>query len=450
MEGGNENENENCRAELSYRLCFPLPKLDLPNDIESSFSFVPWEIQWDDDDGADTPETPASDVARRVLPSYLDLRRTQNIAFADEKCREANNLLESAGNDAKAKDSFTKALDLVPEHLDSLIGYAKLLIKTGKFSKAEGFLKSALRLDATNAEAQQCLAALQRKRQRSFQGGAGSSASYSLVGGSNDSKPRDSSHHLLLLNNNALNKSQKNLTARKSSAYKDALMERSLHTGPLLEETGTDDVDNDGDSSSHDSIHDERSERDDRRGKKKSKRHDRDRRRRDRHRRDKRKRSRSSRSRKHRSKEKKHKKKRSSRRHTRDDVSSHSYSSSESSLYSSSFYSSSSESQSSVPSVISTRSQKGTDVHERKLQEEASRSKSTGTDQSQESKHKREDSDDAAYDEHKHEGDDNSSRYRKKRRRRRHDEDRKRRHKRFKDSKRHKKRKDDKRRGTKD
>mmetsp|Transcript_22547 Transcript_22547/g.47324 ORF Transcript_22547/g.47324 Transcript_22547/m.47324 type:complete len:460 (+) Transcript_22547:70-1449(+) len=452
-----EEQSENCRAALTYRLCCPRPKLDLPCQsssvgIGASLSFLPWRIR-EGDNGGETPgnATP-DDVARQLLPSYLDLRRQQNVEFADEKCREANNLLESStskGEDIDAKTSFAQALELVPNHLDSLIGYGKLLIQTGNCSKAEGFLKSALRVDKDNVEARHCLAKLREKRKHTMLGGGDNAAlsySYSLSGGRNCYQPQDA-RNLMLLNNDSNHKTQKKLTARESSAYIDALMERNLHAGPTPQQMDNDAADaNEGDdrgSSSDDSIRDQ-SDRDHRRGKKKPKK-------KDRHRKEKRKYSRTSKSRKRKSKERKHKKKRSSRRYIRDDLSSYSSSSSSSSLssYASSYASSPSHSHSSVPSVISANFQSSTATHvnEKMVGGAENHFKSTTTNSCERQHYssfrtKREDPNDVEYDQDDTKEGGDSSRRHKKRRRRRHDADTKRRHKRKKDPKRQKRRKD--------
>lgn len=453
-----------CRAELSHRLYCPQPRLDLQlgssdtnaNAESSSLSYLPWRIWYETPEHADVSVLPPTETPDDVIDSdeaaakpptttiqqqccfpsvsYLDLRRQQNVQFADDKCREATSLSESIVVDdiSKAKSSFTQALDLVPNHLESLIGYGKILIKTRNFVKAEGVLKSALEIDKNNTEVQQYLASLQEKRRRPLLGIDDVSRSRSGILDYQDSKR-------LILNNNNNNKKQETLTARESSAYQDALMERKLLADPPQGDEYTytssvlvvNDCEDERSYDSSDHKHNRRNKKNERR--------------KDRRRRHKRKRSRTVSSRKRKNKDKKHRK-RSSRRYDSD--SSLSYSSSSCS---------SSYSQSSVPSEISATSQPSkrmpindsddesktkTLVVEKNLQSKSTRSNKQHeelTFSTRSSKHKRRKKSHDS--ENGDEEDEDSSRRHKKRRRRRHDADTdtRRRHKRKKDSKRHKK-----------
>mmetsp|Transcript_42331 Transcript_42331/g.43113 ORF Transcript_42331/g.43113 Transcript_42331/m.43113 type:complete len:418 (-) Transcript_42331:2054-3307(-) len=229
------------REVLSKRLYCPQPKLDLllsenhdTFNIESTLSFLPWRIQYvtlaaGDDSLSVKGDGENSTSIKQLLPSisYLDLRRQQNVEFANDKCQEANVSLKSidvAIDLKKAKTSFIQALELVPDHLPSLIGYAKLLMKAETFYKAERIIKSALEVDPNNLEVQHYLTTLQEKRRRP-----------QLL----QSEHQESKRLVFA-------QKQKDLVTNKSSAYQDALIERAL----VDPQNGKDDEDDDNECES--------------------------------------------------------------------------------------------------------------------------------------------------------------------------------------------------------
>ncbi|OEU16678.1 hypothetical protein FRACYDRAFT_239273 [Fragilariopsis cylindrus CCMP1102] len=316
--------------------------LDIINSSEFSLSFRPWRIRYEtlkaaaddslstvkaivdtvtciDGSGANSTITPTATIIQSFPSiSYLDLRRQQNIEFSNDKCREAEAIVFSSSQSGsgssidnvatvdiiKAKTLYKQALELVPNHLQSLIGYAKLLMtKTETYYKAERTLKNALDVDPNNVEVQQYITTLQDKRQRQRRP--------IMLQSEQESKQR---RLIILANNNSNNYKQKDIITRKSSAYQDALMERAL-----LDPQQDDEYNNNNNDKNKDDEEFENSYRKSNRSKKKKKKKDKKRHH---------KRERSHRKRK---KEKKHRK-RSSRRYD----SSSSSSSSSSSLLSSS------------------------------------------------------------------------------------------------------------------
>ena len=228
---------------------FPQPSLDhLINAInESSLSFFPWTIRYEslksgatarndllaagsgDDDEKENENTTRT-IITSLFPciSYLELRRQQNLEFADEKFQEANELLsESNGNNknsksanvltAKAKSAFLIALELVPNHKKSVLGYAKFLTvhEDDDISNAERFVQNAILDFPNDSEVQHYLTSLQdrqRQRRRRSQPPSQIERQESATSYTLDEKEKE----------------KKDIVTKKSSAYKDALMEYEL------------------------------------------------------------------------------------------------------------------------------------------------------------------------------------------------------------------------------
>ncbi|KAL3907483.1 MAG: hypothetical protein SGILL_008856, partial [Bacillariaceae sp.] len=149
--------------------------------------------------------------------SYLDLRRQQNTAFADQKATEATqaSLLEHA----KAETLFKQALNLVPDHVPSLLGYGKLLIKMGRLQHAQRCLDDILEVEPNHRIALQYKKVIERtfKQQQQQRLGNASADGGSLL---------------------STGKKRKDLQMRESSAFQDALLERNLAMEGATENDG--------------------------------------------------------------------------------------------------------------------------------------------------------------------------------------------------------------------
>ena len=91
--------------------------------LEDSLSHVPWRIQQ-----SQRQQTENSDDGGRSsssLPSYLDLRRQQNVNWATNQLEKGKTVFYS--NPKKAEELFEEGLNLVPDHIDLLLEYGKLL-----------------------------------------------------------------------------------------------------------------------------------------------------------------------------------------------------------------------------------------------------------------------------------------------------------------------------------
>ena len=254
--------------DLAQRLYCPEPRVDqVETSIESSLSHIPWTVELDEGNSGSMPAsntgTPSQSVpevdsklapAASSLPiSYLELRRQQNIAFADKKAAEATEagLLQHA----QAEALFKQALNLVADHVPSLVGYGKLLIKMGRLKQAQRYLEEALEVEPNHKTA----LLYKKSIEQTFR-----------------QKPRNS----LTSNDGSLlssGKKRRDLQMRESSAFQDALLERNLameggaaveNDGHVVTETGN----RDDDSDSYDSDEEDRRRRKRRRHKKDRKR----------------------------------------------------------------------------------------------------------------------------------------------------------------------------------
>ena len=207
---GNENdrlEEKNCEAfrkDLSRLLYRPRPRLD--ENIESSLSVIPWTIRLLCRNSA-VPSKESDDAKPRTIvfpsPSYLDLRRQQNIKFADEQA-------------AKDKDpsAWKQAIQLVPDHVPSLVAYGKYCLETNKLEQAEKHLRDAISIDGKHAFAHKLLSELDEKRHSR-----------------NRHQPYTTSRPHVL-NQTSTTTTTSSLKTRESSAYQDALLERQLLASP--------------------------------------------------------------------------------------------------------------------------------------------------------------------------------------------------------------------------
>jgi tetratricopeptide (TPR) repeat protein len=112
----------------------------------------------------------------------------------------------------KAQTLYKQALDLVPDHLDSLLGYGKILVRSTQFQKARRIFHDAVEVDPNNVVAKQYLSSIEKTL-----------SSQLTKNNELQQQQRETS-----INQSLLLKKGRNLTARESSAYQDALMERNL------------------------------------------------------------------------------------------------------------------------------------------------------------------------------------------------------------------------------
>mmetsp|Transcript_22260 Transcript_22260/g.55126 ORF Transcript_22260/g.55126 Transcript_22260/m.55126 type:complete len:317 (+) Transcript_22260:254-1204(+) len=199
-------DSESFRQDLSRLLYRPQPRLE--EAIESSLSVIPWELCLKDETSSSALQAAAAvsndskPAANQALSfpstSYLDLRRHQNLKFADDQCSKAN------------PSAWKQALQLVPDHVPSLVGYGKFCLQNNKLEQAEQLLKDALSMDPNHSLARRLLSELNEKRHQT-----------------NRHKPYTAASRLP---NHVTSKP--NLKTRESSAYQDALLERQLLASP--------------------------------------------------------------------------------------------------------------------------------------------------------------------------------------------------------------------------
>lgn len=252
--------------DLVQRLYCPESRVnEVETKAESSLSHVPWTVQLDEEnstcDTAAATTAPPSSAESRTAPFadskpaptktsflpvfYLELRRQQNIAFADTKASEASLLQHD-----QAETLFKQAMDLVPDHVPSLLGYGKLLYKKGRLLQAQRMLQDVLEVEPDNTTALQCQKSIEQtiqqrqlQQQQQFERNDNPAVGSTLTSG----------------------KKRKELQMRKSSAFQDALLERNLarhdttaNDGHVVDNEKDREVDN---SDSYDSDEDDRRRR---------------------------------------------------------------------------------------------------------------------------------------------------------------------------------------------
>jgi tetratricopeptide (TPR) repeat protein len=250
-------DDDSFREDLTRLLYQPWPRSE--EAIESSLSVIPWKIlivqettstttdnHKKPSEATATIETASSSAksATNTKPSlslsslaeskvsfpsisYLDLRRKQNLCFADDQCSKAQQNLDK-GSPSTARAAWKQALELVPDHLPSLIGYGRFLLQSGKLQQSMELVNEALTIDPKHSLAQTLLSDLLETRHQTHQHRpyvANAMPHYDLL-----------PNHQRNEKNNSNNKSKSNnpiaLTTRKSSAYQDALLERQLLASP--------------------------------------------------------------------------------------------------------------------------------------------------------------------------------------------------------------------------
>jgi tetratricopeptide (TPR) repeat protein len=184
--------------ELSRRLFspyeIPKPSGDEAEASDPSLSYIAWKLKQEND--ANNDESSSS----FPLFSYLDLRRQQNTAWATDRLIEGNAILFEDPH--KAENLYKQGLDLVPDHVELLVGYGKLLAQTKRRPLAIAKFQRALEVDPNCISAKEHL---ERVRQ-----------------------------HEILLRQDSRKVAAPVL--RASSAFQDVLLERSLAQETPVEE----------------------------------------------------------------------------------------------------------------------------------------------------------------------------------------------------------------------
>jgi tetratricopeptide (TPR) repeat protein len=183
--------------ELSRRLFspyeIPKPAGDEAEPSDQSLSYIAWQLK---------QSHANNDRSSSSFPtfSYLDLRRQQNTAWATDRLTEGNAILFE--DPRKAENLYKQGLDLVPDHVELLVGYGKLLAQTKRRPLALAKFLRALEVDPSCISAKENL---ERVRQ-----------------------------HEILLRQESRKVAAPVL--RESSAFQDVLLERSLAQEAPVEE----------------------------------------------------------------------------------------------------------------------------------------------------------------------------------------------------------------------
>ena len=142
---------------------------------EAMLSSIPWRLEIcpavdtakKKDDGADTtknepseevddhpPKTTRTTTRAFLNESFLDLRRHQNVTWADERLVEGIAHSKSPHQHHRAEASYQKGLEIVPDHTDLLTAYGAWLANQGRTAEALDKLERALRVDPHHGNAQ--------------------------------------------------------------------------------------------------------------------------------------------------------------------------------------------------------------------------------------------------------------------------------------------------------
>lgn len=214
-----------------------------------------------------------------VLPSYLDLRRRQNLDFV-KSCTEKASVwisrwksMQPGGNQfenefARIETELRKALELIPDDVESLLLYSDLMLEydcsshtrseprkyTEKISK---ITKRVIRIDPGNVRAADILERSEHlQRFTSHRPFSSASALLSTIGGMGGDYVNNVDTRPLVVHsqsNNNRTRSSVQLTARESAAFQDALMERKL----LESAAGMRHYDDDSDDNMSDAFSDD-------------------------------------------------------------------------------------------------------------------------------------------------------------------------------------------------
>jgi hypothetical protein len=152
--------------ELKLRLYHPPPSnprlfggVVIANDgsstIAHSLSYIPWTLR------QSATNATTSEDASFPTTSYLDLRRQQNRAWANDRLLKGN---EQFYLDPINADSlYQEGLDLVPDHIELLVAQAKLWMqRRNRPQAAKAQLQQCLQLDPDHKAAKELLDRLER------------------------------------------------------------------------------------------------------------------------------------------------------------------------------------------------------------------------------------------------------------------------------------------------
>lgn len=130
---------------------------------ETSLSYIPWTVRQSIKLCADDEVPSSLSSSDRKFPafSYLDLRRHQNRAWANDRLTKGNE--QYYLNPEQADKFYQEGIDLVPDHVDLLVAQAKLwMMRRSRPNGAKIQLQEALQFDATHAEAHELMTRLER------------------------------------------------------------------------------------------------------------------------------------------------------------------------------------------------------------------------------------------------------------------------------------------------
>lgn len=171
--------------------------------VSKSLSSIPWTLRQSANDGASI----ASGGSSLSFPttSYLDLRRQQNRAWADDRLSKGNEQFYL--DPVKADSLYQEGIDLVSDHVELLVAQAKLWMqRRSRPQAAKAQLQECLHLDPNHVVAKDLLRRLEQQ---------------------------DASRRGVLV---APNKRLPQ-TLESSSAFQDVLMERNLAMDTSLVDT---------------------------------------------------------------------------------------------------------------------------------------------------------------------------------------------------------------------
>jgi tetratricopeptide (TPR) repeat protein len=128
----------------------------LDENDEIMFSGVPWVLYTEDGEGEDSSKTAKTFGATFPDVSYLDIRRQQNLQWADERLQQGLQILAENSNAMKqALECYQQGLELVPNHVDLLVAKGALYANCGNYKASLSCFHHALEIDPTHKNAQQ-------------------------------------------------------------------------------------------------------------------------------------------------------------------------------------------------------------------------------------------------------------------------------------------------------
>lgn len=155
----------------STRLWFGRGEIsDNPNESSAvvsnpSLSFIPWTLQQSTNKRKNAPSKKCDDdddPSSFPTISYLDLRRQQNCAWADDRLSKGNEQFYL--DPIKADTLYQEGLDLVHDHIELLVAQGKLwMLRRNRPQAAKTQLQQCLRMDPGHKAAKELLDRLERQ-----------------------------------------------------------------------------------------------------------------------------------------------------------------------------------------------------------------------------------------------------------------------------------------------